>query len=264
MKTLRGGGNVRLSSSSLSQASSSSPNSLFDEEEGGEFEGFCKADDANFGDYECKGQLDDDDDDALVGASEEVINLDEVVAKANALAVDDGTKGLVFKDSRTDAPIWNLEHLIRAEPDEPNADKPYDVDEALVANVFPPSPPKPSAAAELPASIRQALDVASAYDSINEVSVAELLAVDSPVVLDIREGDNEDDVPGSVRIPFSALSDQVKEGELDHLRDARVHVICQTGRTSMQACVRLSKVYGWSDVVNVVGGVDEYMRVTSQ
>ena len=61
-------------------------------------------------------------------------------------------------------------------------------------------------------------------------------------------------VPGAVNVPLDSLSAAVKSGQLDQHRDSEVAVICQSGRRSAQATVKLTKVFGWPTVANVQGG----------
>lgn len=53
---------------------------------------------------------------------------------------------------------------------------------------------------------------------------------------------------------------QVKSGELDGVREKTVAVICAAGVRSAQAAVRLHKVFGFQDVVNVKGGTTEWIK----
>ena len=61
-------------------------------------------------------------------------------------------------------------------------------------------------------------------------------------------------VPGAVNVPLDSLSAAVKSGQLGEHRDSQVAVICQSGRRSAQATVKLTKVLGWPTVANVEGG----------
>lgn len=44
-------------------------------------------------------------------------------------------------------------------------------------------------------------------------------------------------------------------GELEAWRDAPLAIMCNTGTMSAQACVRMSKVYGFAQPINVQGGM---------
>ena len=52
----------------------------------------------------------------------------------------------------------------------------------------------------------------------------------------------------------------MKAGELDEFRDRTVAVVCAAGVRSAQAVVRLHKVFGFQDVVNVKGGTTEWIK----
>ena len=69
-------------------------------------------------------------------------------------------------------------------------------------------------------------------------------------------------VPGAVNIPLDGLSDAVRSGQLDRFRDLQrmICVICASGGRSAQATVRLTRVFGFSDVVNVAGGTIEWIN----
>jgi rhodanese-related sulfurtransferase len=57
---------------------------------------------------------------------------------------------------------------------------------------------------------------------------------------------------GAVNVPLDQLTAAVKGGQL--AADAQIALICQSGRRSAQAAVKLTKVHGFSNVVNVQGG----------
>ena len=69
-------------------------------------------------------------------------------------------------------------------------------------------------------------------------------------------------VPGAMNIPLDGLSDAVRSGQLDRFRDPQrmICVICASGGRSAQATVRLTRVFGFSDVVNVAGGTIEWIN----
>lgn len=46
---------------------------------------------------------------------------------------------------------------------------------------------------------------------------------------------------------------------MDSVKQKTVAVICASGGRSAQATVRLSRVFGFPDVVNVVGGTSEWI-----
>ena len=66
-------------------------------------------------------------------------------------------------------------------------------------------------------------------------------------------------VPLATNIPLDALSDAVRKGCLDSVKQKTIAVICASGGRSAQATVRLSRVFGFPDVVNVVGGTSEWI-----
>ena len=83
----------------------------------------------------------------------------------------------------------------------------------------------------------------------------------SVFVLDVRTAQEftAGHVPGATHIPLDALSDAVRKGCLDAVKARTVAVICASGGRSAQATVRLSRVFGVTDVVNVVGGTNQWI-----
>ena len=83
-------------------------------------------------------------------------------------------------------------------------------------------------------------------------------------VLDVRTQQefNIGHVPGAVNIPLDGLSDAVRMGCLDDLKHPQrtICVICASGGRSAQATVRLTRVFGFPDVVNVAGGTSEWIN----
>lgn len=77
------------------------------------------------------------------------------------------------------------------------------------------------------------------------------------MVLDIRTAAEFEacHVPGALSMPFAELSAAVQAGELDAWREQPLAVMCTSGMTSAQACVRLSKVFGFAHPINVTGGL---------
>ncbi len=57
----------------------------------------------------------------------------------------------------------------------------------------------------------------------------------------------------AVNIPLDQLSKAVQDGDLKQ-QSVPLLCICQAGRRSAQAVVKLTKVHGFQDVVNVKGG----------
>lgn len=67
-------------------------------------------------------------------------------------------------------------------------------------------------------------------------------------------------MPGAMHIPLDGLSDAVRSGCLDNLKERTICVICASGGRSAQATVRLTRVFGFPDVVNVAGGTIEWIN----
>ena len=198
---------------------------------------------------------------------ETVVDLEGMRDAAAARA--DAVKGraMIFTDDKYDEPIWELEDRVRFAPEDPVTD--YDIDDALVANIAG-GGARPQTTG-LPAEIADALELASAYDDLDEVSAEQLFAAIADPdtkggvhVLDVRDLGAPDAVPDAVRVPFENLSEEVRAGNLDHIKDGHVFVLCETGKVAAQAAVRLTKVFMWNNVTNVVGGAKAYERVQSQ
>jgi 3-mercaptopyruvate sulfurtransferase SseA len=85
------------------------------------------------------------------------------------------------------------------------------------------------------------------------------------VVIDVRpEADYmAGHVPGALSVPFERLSDTIRSSSLDSCLDIPIAVIGEAaslypgipGTTGAQANVRLRKVFGFSDVVSLLGGM---------
>lgn len=83
-----------------------------------------------------------------------------------------------------------------------------------------------------------------------------------PLLLDVRtpEEYRAGHATRAVNIELAALSDAVKAGTLDDWKEeGPVLVICQSGKRSAQAAVKLSKVFNFQQVVNVKGGTSAWM-----
>lgn len=50
------------------------------------------------------------------------------------------------------------------------------------------------------------------------------------------------------------LSESIKSGALDGYRGGRIALVCRSGMRSAQSAVRMTKVFGFEDIVNVKGG----------
>ena len=64
-------------------------------------------------------------------------------------------------------------------------------------------------------------------------------------------------ISGSRNICLDELTDAVKNGELTDKKP--LAVICARGGRSAQACVRLSKVFGFENVTNIAGGMNAWI-----
>ena len=80
---------------------------------------------------------------------------------------------------------------------------------------------------------------------------------DGPLLVDVREPGEFADVraPGAVLVPMSEFA--ARAGELP--RDRPLMVVCHLGGRSAAAAGFLIRS-GWSDVVNVAGGMDAWER----
>lgn len=81
-------------------------------------------------------------------------------------------------------------------------------------------------------------------------------------VLDVRTPQeyNAGHVPTAVNVPLDGLSDAVRAGRLDDFKSSPIAVICASGGRSAQATVRLSRVFSFANVVNVVGGTSKWIE----
>ena len=94
-------------------------------------------------------------------------------------------------------------------------------------------------------------DIHEAFESL-QASDALLLDVRTPQ--EYKAGH----APSAVNIELDALSEAVKAETLKDWEDAPIAVICGSGKRSAQAAVRLSKVFGFKQVVNVKGGMQAW------
>lgn len=80
--------------------------------------------------------------------------------------------------------------------------------------------------------------------------------------LDVRDPFEEPqlDAMNSINIPMSRLD----EKQSDIPTDQPVHVICQTGKRSRQAIEQLQIKYGFTNLVNVDGGIQAIMKKNKQ
>lgn len=170
------------------------------------------------------------------------MSVEDVLKEASTLGQD-----FVFEDEE-EGDVWQHEQRLAREPPQDNAEQ-----------------PKVKAALD-----PDQTDILSAYSSeqgFREVSVLQLkqqLDVDAerPFVLDVRTAweYTRGHIPGAVNISLDDLSSKVKAGELDAARQRTVAVVCAAGIRSAQAAVRLHKVFGFQNVVNVKGGTTEWVK----
>ncbi|GIL43128.1 hypothetical protein Vafri_973 [Volvox africanus] len=97
------------------------------------------------------------------------------------------------------------------------------------------------------------------FQEISVIELEERLATSQfSLLLDVRSRQEYDGghIAGAFNLPLDPdLSAAVRNGSLDEFRDQPVAVVCGSGMRSGQATVRLSKVYGFSNVTNVNGGM---------
>jgi rhodanese-related sulfurtransferase len=90
--------------------------------------------------------------------------------------------------------------------------------------------------------------------SWTEISITDLVAVDSPYVVDVREVDEYTGghVPAAINVPLSTLVDSYSVISAEPV----IYVVCQLGGRSARACEFLSNLSEYDGVkfVNVVGG----------
>ena len=94
------------------------------------------------------------------------------------------------------------------------------------------------------------------HEALQQSTAAEPLLLDVRTPEEYRGGH----ATRAVNIELAALSEAVRAGTLDDWKDeGPVLVICQSGKRSAQAAVKLSKVFGFQQVVNVKGGTSAWM-----
>ena len=95
---------------------------------------------------------------------------------------------------------------------------------------------------------------------MQQITVTELAALDSPTLIDVREADEyaQGHVPGAVSTPLSRFLD-----ELRHVPTGRpVHVICQSGGRSARATEMLQQL--GIDAIDIAGGTSAWRRAGFQ
>ena len=84
---------------------------------------------------------------------------------------------------------------------------------------------------------------------------------EAPVVIDVRSVEEFRATHGSivadaVNVPIEELSARVQDGSLDIYRGKFIVMVCGSGLRSAQATVRLSKLFAFDNVHNLVGGLE--------
>lgn len=115
-----------------------------------------------------------------------------------------------------------------------------------------------SAAGEILEEAGSAYSEAQGFKQIDVGSLEELLdGEDELWLVDVREKQeySQGRLPDSRsrNVPFEELGSQLKDGVIS--KDVPIYTLCNTGTRSAQAAVRLSKVYGFKNVTNVLGGI---------
>lgn len=98
-----------------------------------------------------------------------------------------------------------------------------------------------------------AIDVAEAAERLRSSDAPDA----APVLVDVREDDElvQAHVEGATHVPMSAFVE--RHGELP--RDRPLFVMCASGSRSAAATAFLLR-NGWTDVVNVEGGITAWQR----
>eukprot|EP01023_Acetabularia_acetabulum_P021151 TRINITY_DN2106_c0_g1_i1.p2 TRINITY_DN2106_c0_g1~~TRINITY_DN2106_c0_g1_i1.p2 ORF type:complete len:226 (+),score=41.20 TRINITY_DN2106_c0_g1_i1:192-869(+) len=171
-------------------------------------------------------------------SQEKFIDVDDVLSKIETM----GGSDFVFEDSDVEEPVWEFEREPSKEPRSESSEVPFML-----------SPDK------IP-------DILSAYDTesgFQEINVTDLnnKKSDFELILDVRHASDfkAGHIDGATNVPFDALSMSIRNGEFDDFKKGKVAVICGYGNTSSQATVKLSKVFGFENVVNVFGGMEQWI-----
>ncbi|KAK9831647.1 hypothetical protein WJX74_004196 [Apatococcus lobatus] len=116
----------------------------------------------------------------------------------------------------------------------------------------------------------QMTDVLTAYSAeqgFREVGIEALRdqlgqrATSGLILLDVRSKEEFEGghVPSALNVPLDKLSTCAKDGWLGDCKTRPIAVVCKSGSRSAQAAVKLTKVLGFEDVVNVSGGTEGWM-----
>ena len=81
------------------------------------------------------------------------------------------------------------------------------------------------------------------------------------MLLDVRSKEEFESghLPSALNVPLDKLSTCAKDGWLGDCKTRPIAVVCKSGSRSAQAAVKLTKVLGFEDVVNVSGGTEGWM-----
>jgi sulfur-carrier protein adenylyltransferase/sulfurtransferase len=101
--------------------------------------------------------------------------------------------------------------------------------------------------------------VRSEIDEVDARRAQELLASDSPAVVDVREREEWDEghLPGAVHVPRGHLESKIEAAVPD--RDRAVVVYCASGSRSVFAAKTLAEL-GYENVVSLAGGFTDWKR----
>lgn len=90
---------------------------------------------------------------------------------------------------------------------------------------------------------------------ISVLDLQELLRRDAVTLVDVREADELElaRIPGAIHIPLHEVPARAAELE----RSAPIALLCHHGMRSEMAA-RWLEQHGWSDLANVVGGIDAW------
>lgn len=79
-------------------------------------------------------------------------------------------------------------------------------------------------------------------------------------VIDVREpAEYEEFNIGAQLIPLGKIKN-METDEIDHLKDAELIIHCRSGVRSMQACMWLEQMMGFTNTKNVEGGMLEWVK----
>lgn len=176
---------------------------------------------------------------------ERFVSVSDLLAEVKDLGDD-----FVFEDKDESADVWGHEQRLRAQTPSDEATTSSEVKNAM--------------------DTTQA-DILSAYsadqgfqettvDNVHEALQQSLTA--EPLLLDVRTPQEyrSGHAVKAVNIELDALSEAVRAGTLDDWKEeGPILVICQSGKRSAQATVRLSKVFDFQQVINVKGGTSAWI-----